>query len=120
MAGHDDRYAAATLFEGEASDVGISPVAVQSGDRRWVFVNRSKTFWTNEYHLVGPNGRLVPVPLPADAEFEDVIGDRLVAKLQSPLAIIETLGTFASRIKSPGSAPSAVFSSPGLFNALQS
>jgi prolyl oligopeptidase len=25
------------------------------------------------------------VPLPADAEFEDVIGDRLIAKLQSPL-----------------------------------
>jgi prolyl oligopeptidase len=76
---------ARTLFEGEAGDVSSGPVAVQSGNRRWLFVNRGKTFWTNEYHLVAPTGGLIPVPLPQDAEFEDVIGDRLIAKLQSPL-----------------------------------
>jgi len=76
---------ARTLFSGEAGDVGVNPVAVQSADRRWVFVSRGKTFWTNEYHLLAPAGGLIPVPLPADAEFEDVIGDRLIAKLQSPL-----------------------------------
>jgi prolyl oligopeptidase len=76
---------ARTLFEGETADVGTNPVAVQSATRRWVFVSRGKTFWTNEYHLLAPSGGLIPVPLPADAEFEDVIGDRLIAKLQSPL-----------------------------------
>jgi prolyl oligopeptidase len=75
---------ARTLFEGEAADVSVSPIAVQSANRRWVFVNRGKTFWTNAYQLVTPTG-LVPVPLPQDAEFEDVLGDRLVVKLQSPL-----------------------------------
>ena len=76
---------ARTLLTGEAGDVSVGPVAVQSGDRRWLFANRSKTFWTNEYHLIAPSGRLVPVPMPADAEFQDVIGDRLVVKLQSEL-----------------------------------
>ncbi|HEX8573537.1 MAG TPA: prolyl oligopeptidase family serine peptidase [Allosphingosinicella sp.] len=76
---------ARTLFEGEAADVATNPIAVHSATRRWVFVSRGKTFWTNEYHLLTPTGGLVPVPLPADAEFEDVIGDRLIAKLQSPL-----------------------------------
>jgi prolyl oligopeptidase len=77
--------AARILFKGETSDVSVRPQAVQSGARRWLFVDRGKTFWTNEYHLLTPSGGLIPVPLPADAEFEDVIGDQLIAKLQSPL-----------------------------------
>ena len=76
---------ARTLFEGETSDVAANPLAIQSSTGRWVFVDRGKTFWTNERHLLTPSGGLVPVPLPADAELEDVIGDQLIAKLQSPL-----------------------------------
>jgi prolyl oligopeptidase len=76
---------ARTLFEGEAGDVSTDPIAIQSSTGRWVFVDRGKTFWTNERHLLTPAGGLVPVPLPADAELEDVIGDQLIAKLQSPL-----------------------------------
>lgn len=76
---------ARTLIEGEAGDVSVGPVAVQSGDRRWLFLNRGKTFWTNSYQMLTASGALVPVPLPEDAEFEAIIGGRLVAKLQSPL-----------------------------------
>jgi prolyl oligopeptidase len=78
---------ARTLFEGETGDVSTAPVAVQDGDRRWVFVRRGKTFWTGEYRLLTRAGTLVPVPLPEDAEFEDVLGGRLIAKLQSALEI---------------------------------
>ncbi len=76
---------ARTLFEGEVGDVATNPLAIQSSTGRWVFVDRGKTFWTNERHLLTPTGGLEPVPLPADAELEDVIGDQLIAKLQSPL-----------------------------------
>jgi prolyl oligopeptidase len=76
---------ATTIFEGEAGDVSSGPVAVQSGARRWLFVNRGKTFWTNQYQLIAAPGRLVPVPLAEDADFEGVIGDSLIVKLQSPL-----------------------------------
>ncbi|TFI58736.1 S9 family peptidase [Sphingomonas parva] len=76
---------ARTIFEGEKGDVSTAPVAVQDGARRWVFVRRGKTFWTSEHRLLTSAGTLVPVPLPDDAEFEDVLGGRLIAKLQSPL-----------------------------------
>jgi prolyl oligopeptidase len=76
---------ARTLFEGEAADVATNALAIQSSTGRWVFVDRGKTFWTSERHLLTPTGGLIPVPLPADAELEDVIGDLLIAKLQSPL-----------------------------------
>jgi prolyl oligopeptidase len=76
---------ARTLFEGEPGDVATNPLAIQGKSRRWVFVDRGRTFWTNERHLLTPSGGLVPVPLPADAEMEDVVGDQLIAKLQSPL-----------------------------------
>ncbi|HEU0134900.1 MAG TPA: prolyl oligopeptidase family serine peptidase [Allosphingosinicella sp.] len=76
---------ARTLFEGETGDVAANPIAIQSSVGRWVFVDRGKTFWTSERHLLTPSGGLIPVPLPADAELQDVIGDQLIAKLQSPL-----------------------------------
>jgi prolyl oligopeptidase len=76
---------AKTLFEGEKGDVSVSPTAVQDGNRRWTFLLRGKTFWTNENRLLTRAGELVPIPLPEDAEFEDVLGGRLIAKLQSPL-----------------------------------
>ncbi|HEU0135538.1 MAG TPA: prolyl oligopeptidase family serine peptidase [Allosphingosinicella sp.] len=86
---------ARTLFQGEVGDVGVNPIAIQSATRRWVFVDRGKTFWTNERHLLAPSGGLIPVPLPADAELEDVIGDQLIAKLQSPLGAFRA-GTLVS------------------------
>ncbi|HEX5183387.1 MAG TPA: prolyl oligopeptidase family serine peptidase [Allosphingosinicella sp.] len=77
--------AAPTLFEGDARDVSVDAVAFQDGPRRWTFIRRGKSFWTNEWRLLTPAGRLVPVPIPADAEVEDVFQGRLIVKLQSPL-----------------------------------
>ncbi|HEX8240878.1 MAG TPA: prolyl oligopeptidase family serine peptidase [Allosphingosinicella sp.] len=86
---------ARTLFRGESGDVSVTPIAIRSATKRWVFVERGKTFWTNERHLLTPTGGLIPVPLPADAELEDVIGDQLIAKLQSPLGAFRS-GTLVS------------------------
>ena len=77
--------AARTIAQGEAADVGMGSFGSQDGARRWSFVRRGKTFWTNELSLVTKDGRLVKVPLPGDADAQDVIGGRLIAKLQSPL-----------------------------------
>ena len=76
---------ARTVMTGEKSDVAVTPLARQDGDRRWVLLGRGKTFWTNEVSLLTQDGRLVPTPLPEDAEFEDILDGRLIAKLQSPL-----------------------------------
>jgi prolyl oligopeptidase len=73
------------LFEGGTADVSVDPVSLDDGGRRWTLIRHGKTFWTNEYRLLAPGGRLVPVPIPADAEVEDALGGRLIVKLQSPL-----------------------------------
>jgi prolyl oligopeptidase len=80
--------AAKTIFEGEKADVSTSPFAVQDGEKRWTFVGRGKTFWTNDLSLLTADGRLVKTPLPDTANFQDVIGGRMVALLQAPLGAI--------------------------------
>ncbi len=80
--------AAKTIFEGEKTDVSTSPFAVQDGDKRWTFVGRGKTFWTNDLSLLTADGRLVKTPLPDTANFQDVIGGRMIALLQAPLGAI--------------------------------
>ena len=55
------------------------------GDKRWVFINRGKTTWTNEVSLFTGDGRLVKTPLPDTADFNDVIEGRLIATLNAPL-----------------------------------
>jgi prolyl oligopeptidase len=50
---------AKTVFTGAADDVGATPFASIDGDKRWVFINRGKTTWTNEVSLFTDDGRLV-------------------------------------------------------------
>ncbi len=76
---------ARTVVEGAKADVSVSPFARQDGDTRWVFLDRGKTFYTSELSLLTRDGRVVKTPLPEDAEFQDVLAGRLIAKLQSPL-----------------------------------
>ena len=73
------------VLEGVKADVAVNPFARQDGDTRWVFLDRGKTFYTSELSLLTADGRVVKTPLPEDAEFQDVIGGRLIAKLQTPL-----------------------------------
>jgi len=79
--------AARTVLEGAKTDVAVTPIARSDGDRRWVLLERGKTFWTSELSLLAPDGRVVRTPVPEDADFHDVIDGRLIAKLQSPLAV---------------------------------
>ncbi len=79
---------APTVLEGVKTDVAVNPYARQDGDRRWTFLDRGKDFYTSEVSLLAANGTVVRTPLPEDASFEDVIGGRLIAKLQSPLGTI--------------------------------
>ncbi len=81
------------IAEGEPADVSIGGFSILDGETRWRFVNRSPSFWTNRTELVKDDGSTVPLPLPEDAEFEAVLGGRVIAKLNSPLAIGPETGT---------------------------
>ncbi len=74
------------IAEGEKTDVSIGGFSVLDGEKRWRFVNRSPSFWTNRIELVKDDGTTVSLPLPEDAEFEAVLGGQVIAKLNSPLA----------------------------------
>ncbi|WP_232328667.1 MULTISPECIES: prolyl oligopeptidase family protein [Sphingomonas] len=76
---------AVTLMTGEKADVSVSPFSVMDGDTRWSFVVRGKSFWTRDMYLLAA-GRLVKLPVPDDADYQGVIGGRMVALLNSPLA----------------------------------
>ncbi|MDP8914457.1 MAG: prolyl oligopeptidase family serine peptidase [Pseudomonadota bacterium] len=76
---------AQTVFTGEKQDVRVSPFAAQDGDTRWTFLTRGKTFWTSDLSLLTSDGKLVKTPLPETASYQDVIGGRMIAKLNAPL-----------------------------------
>ena len=76
---------ARTVAEIPATETGLNFVSTMDGDRRWNLVQRQQTFWTGEYSLL-VGDRLVPVPMPADAVYRDIIGGRLIATLNSDLA----------------------------------
>jgi len=75
--------AAANLAEGEKTDVSVSAYTLVDGDRTWPVLNRGVDFYHSKISHIGPDGRLVPTPLPDDAQIEDVTDGRVVASLKS-------------------------------------
>ena len=73
------------IAEAETEAVSAGAFSILDGDTRWRFVNVSPSFWTNRVSLVREDGSTVPLPLPEDAGFQDVLGGRVIAKLNSPL-----------------------------------
>jgi prolyl oligopeptidase len=76
---------AQTIFTGNKEDVSVGPIAAQDGERRWVLLNRKRTYWTNELLLLTGDGKLVKTPMPQTANYRDVIGGRLIATLNAPV-----------------------------------
>lgn len=76
--------AAAQVAEGERTDVSISARSVHDGSRSWSWVDRRTDFFHGTIRHVAADGRLVPSPLPDDAEVNDVIDGCLIATLKSP------------------------------------
>ena len=80
-----DLAAAPTILAGEPADVRVGGRSMMDGNRRWTFIERGRTFWTHDYYLLAGT-RPVKVPIPADADFRDVLGGRMIVSLNSPLA----------------------------------
>jgi prolyl oligopeptidase len=75
--------AATKLAEGEKADVSVSAYSLVDGDRTWPVLNRAVDFYHSKISHIGPDGRLVPTPLPDDAQIEDVLDGRVIASLKS-------------------------------------
>lgn len=77
---------ATVVGEGEVGDVRTGTRVYVDGDRQWPTFERATDFYHSEISHIASDGRLVRSPLPTDAEIQDVIDGRVVAKLQTPFA----------------------------------
>ena len=76
--------AAKTLGQGEKTDVSVAINTYVDGPRTWPILNRSVDFYHSKISHLADDGRLVPWPLPDDAQIQDVLDGRLIASLKTP------------------------------------
>lgn len=75
---------ASAVMSADAKSVGLNIIAAVDATTRYPIISMSRSFWDRPVFLVGQDGKVSPVPLPEGATYEDVIGGRLIAKLQQP------------------------------------
>lgn len=76
--------AARVIAEGQKSDVSVNARSLVDGNRTWPIVTRATDFYHHQVSHIAPDGRLVPSPLPDDAEIMDVLDGRVIASLKTP------------------------------------
>jgi prolyl oligopeptidase len=76
--------AATILAEGVKSDVAVRARTLVDGNHTWPILSREVDFYHHKVSHVAPDGRLVPSPLPDDADIDDVLDGRVIASLKSP------------------------------------
>lgn len=74
---------ATTVAEAAKSDVSMSATTFVDGNRTWPTVTRAIDFYHHKISHVSPDGRLVPAPVPDDADLVDVIDGRAIISLKS-------------------------------------
>src|SRR6185437_7379044 len=77
--------AAATLYSGEVSDVGVSPATFHTRRGNVGMVIRNVTFFETDYFLV-ENGKARKLPLPRSADLKGVFDGAFLATLREPYA----------------------------------
>jgi len=73
---------AETLFEGEHEDIGVFATIVRTPERDYPMVVVAPTFFTNRFYLV-EGDELRRVPLPEDADLENIFRNQLLISLKS-------------------------------------
>ena len=76
--------AARPIAEGQKTDVSVAVNTYVDGPRTWPILNRSVDFYHSKISHLADDGRLVPWPLPDDAQIQHVLDGRLIASLKTP------------------------------------
>ena len=74
---------ATVIAEGQKSDVSISALTAVDGPRTWHTLDRSVDFYHHKISHIADDGRLIPSPLPDDAQLIDVIDGRMIGSLKT-------------------------------------
>ena len=75
---------AAEVFEGETKDVGVNAAVLRHGDGVFPLIIRAITFYEQTYQWLKPDGKLVPLPLPARSRLAGAFQGRIIVALQQP------------------------------------
>ena len=76
--------AATVIAEGEKSDVSVNATSLVDGARTWPIVSRGIDFYHQKLWHIAPDRRLVPSPLPEDAQIAAILDGRIIASLKTP------------------------------------
>lgn len=74
--------AAETIFEGDSTDVSVYAYSLYTPERWYQFVRRGITFYTTDYYA-RENGKLIPLDLPKDVEFDGIFKNQMLLQLKS-------------------------------------
>ncbi len=70
------------IFEGEASDVASAGYVLRDGDKKYLVVGRTPTFYTSKA-WVWENNKLTPIAIPEDADMRSILNNQLIVNLKS-------------------------------------
>ena len=73
---------AATFREGIKKDVSVERRPLSTETATWPILSREVDFYHHKVSHVAPDGKLVPSPLPDDADIQDVLDGRVIAALE--------------------------------------
>ena len=73
---------AKTLFTGENTDVGVWPSVSNTPEGKYVFITRSTSFYTGEYHYLKDDD-LIKLDLPEDIGFSGIFKGQLLLELKT-------------------------------------
>lgn len=80
---------ATEIYVGDKTDVGVFSAVSDSNSGRREMVVRSITFYDTEYHLIGANNSLTPIPVPLDSEI-GLFQNQLLVEVKSDWEVGET------------------------------
>ncbi len=72
---------APTVLEIPADEVGVQLFTASNDGRLFPVIQRSRTFWTQSYFHVQPDGSVREVPIPHSASFSEMFGSKAVLTL---------------------------------------
>jgi prolyl oligopeptidase len=78
--------AAPVVATGELNDIGMNAGELGNADERFPMTIRSISYFDYRRQVRRPDGRWVELPVPVDADIMGLLGDRLVLRLDKPVA----------------------------------
>lgn len=93
-----------TLFTGNQSDVGVWPVTFFDGEKRYLMIRQSMSFYTGRQFILNNQYKPIKLDIPEDADVAGLIQDQLLINIKSDLDLTDRIYKQGSLVSTPLSA----------------